>query len=52
MVASLVYSLFRILVDVMVTSRSEKAELQAEVLALRKASPSFCARRLIDSIDR
>ena len=36
MVASLVYSLIRILVDVMVTSRSEEAELQAEVLALRR----------------
>ena len=36
MVASLVYSLIRVLVDVMVTSRSEEAELQAEVLALRR----------------
>ena len=36
MVASLVYSVIRILVDVMVTSRSEEAELQAEVLALRR----------------
>ena len=35
MVASLVYSLIRVLVDVMLTSRSEEAELQAEVRALR-----------------
>ena len=36
MVASLLYSLFRVLFDVMVTSRSERGELQAEVLALRR----------------
>jgi len=35
-VASLPYSLFRVLFDVMVTSRSERGELQAEVLALRR----------------
>ena len=36
MVASLVYSLIRVLFDVMVTRRSDQAELQAEVLALRR----------------
>ncbi|MHB8499746.1 MAG: hypothetical protein ACYDHE_02245 [Candidatus Acidiferrales bacterium] len=36
MVAYLVYSVIRILVDVMVTSRSDEPELQAEVLALRR----------------
>jgi len=35
-VASLLYSLLRVLVDVMVTSRSDPAELQAEVLVLRR----------------
>lgn len=34
-VASLVYSLIRVLLDVMVTRRSDQAELRAEVLALR-----------------
>lgn len=36
MVASLVYSLIRVLLDVMVIRRSDQAELQAEVLALRR----------------
>jgi hypothetical protein len=35
-VASLVYSLIRVLLDVMVTRRSDQAGLQAEVLALRR----------------
>ena len=35
-VASLIYSLIRVLVDVMVTTRSGQAELQAEVLVLRR----------------
>lgn len=36
MVASLLYSLVRVLIDVMVTRRSDQADLQAEVLALRR----------------
>ncbi len=36
MVASLLYSLLRVLFDVMVTSRSDHAQLEAEVLALRR----------------
>jgi len=35
-VASLLYSLVRVLIDVMVTRRSDQADLQAEVLALRR----------------
>ena len=35
-VASLFYSLIRVLLDVMVTSRGDQAELQAELLALRR----------------
>ena len=36
MVASLLYSLVRVLFDVMVTRSNDQAELQAEVLALRR----------------
>ena len=36
MVASLVYSLIRVLLDVFATSRGDQAKLQAEVLALRR----------------
>ena len=35
-VGSLVYSLVRLLLDVMATSRRDQAMLQAEVLALRR----------------
>ena len=35
MVGSLIYSLVQLLLDVLVTSHSDQAELQAEVLALR-----------------
>lgn len=36
MVSSLLYSLVRVLLDVMATSRSDRAKLQAEVLVLRR----------------
>ncbi len=36
MVASLLYSLFRFLLDVVTTSRTDRAKLQAEVLVLRR----------------
>ncbi len=36
MVDSLVYSLLRALVDLLVTGRADQAELQAEVLVLRR----------------
>ena len=36
MLASLVYSLFRALLDVMATSNGDRAKREAEVLALRR----------------
>lgn len=36
MVASLLYSLVRFLLDVVATSRADRAKLQGEVLALRR----------------
>ena len=36
MVGSLLYSLVRVLLDVVATNRSDQAKLQAEVLALRR----------------
>ena len=36
MLASLLYSLLRALLDVLATSRGDQAQLQAEVLALRR----------------
>ena len=36
MVGSLIYSLVRLLLDVLTTSHSDQAKLQAEVLALRR----------------
>jgi polyhydroxyalkanoate synthesis regulator phasin len=35
-VASLLYSMLRVLLDVVVISRSDRAKLEAEVLALRR----------------
>lgn len=36
MAASVLYSLIRLLLDIVTTSRQEKAKLQAEVLVLRR----------------